>query len=89
MTLAMEGVCGALRLADHDQLELSNMNRVRAGVHEIGSDKTAIVARQIWEIDPYPRLSVPVSVCTRFFVHVDQQSTSPLLHRERPVGWWG
>ena len=34
------------------------MNRVRVVVHEIGSDKTAIVARQIWEIDPYAQLSV-------------------------------
>jgi molybdopterin/thiamine biosynthesis adenylyltransferase/nitroreductase len=57
VTLAMEGV-GSLRLADLDQLELSNMNRVRAAVHEIGNDKSTIVARQIWEFDPYARLSV-------------------------------
>ena len=30
-TLAAEGVCGDLRLADFDDLELSNLNRVPAG----------------------------------------------------------
>ena len=57
-TLALEGACGHLKLADFDQLELSNMNRVRAGVHEIGLPKTVSIARQIMEIDPYLQLTL-------------------------------
>ncbi len=58
LTLALEGVGGHLRLADFDRLELSNMNRIRAGVHEIGVPKVVLAARQIAEIDPYLRISI-------------------------------
>lgn len=53
LTIALEGACGRLRLADFDTLALSNMNRVRAAVHEIGLPKTILAARQIAEIDPW------------------------------------
>jgi molybdopterin/thiamine biosynthesis adenylyltransferase len=53
LTLAMERCCGELRLADFDCLELSNMNRIRAGVHNLGLSKVLIAAREIMEIDPY------------------------------------
>ncbi|MDC3958493.1 Rv1355c family protein [Polyangium jinanense] len=58
VTLALEGVGGMLRLADFDELALSNMNRLRAGVHEIGLHKCVIAARAIAEIDPYVRVEV-------------------------------
>ncbi|MEU0544496.1 ThiF family adenylyltransferase [Nocardia sp. NPDC005978] len=53
VTLALEGVGGAFRLADFDELSLSNMNRLRAGVQHLGLAKTVICARQMFEIDPY------------------------------------
>ncbi len=56
VTLALEGIGGELRLADQDQLALSNLNRLRAGVHEIGVNKAAITARAIYEVDPYAEL---------------------------------
>lgn len=52
LTLAMEGLVDTLKLADFDTLELSNLNRLRAGVHEIGVSKVVIAARQVAEIDP-------------------------------------
>lgn len=58
VTLAMEGVGGTFVLADFDALSLSNMNRVRAGVHDIGVNKAVLTARALYEIDPY--LSVTV-----------------------------
>ena len=58
VTLALEGVGGLLRLADFDELALSNMNRLRAGVHEIGLHKCLIAARAIAEIDPFLRVEV-------------------------------
>jgi molybdopterin/thiamine biosynthesis adenylyltransferase/nitroreductase len=58
MTLAMEGVAGTLRLADLDHVSLSNLNRMRAGVHEIGVNKAVVTARAITEIDPYARVEV-------------------------------
>lgn len=58
LTLALEGIGGFLKLADFDHLELSNMNRLRAGVHEIGLPKTVLAARQIYEMNPYAQLSL-------------------------------
>jgi len=53
LTLALERGCGELRLADFDTLELSNLNRIRSGVHNLGVKKSVITAREIAEIDPY------------------------------------
>jgi hypothetical protein len=52
-TLALEGLCGRLRLADNDRLELSNLNRIPASVFDIGINKAVVVARRIAELDPY------------------------------------
>ena len=55
-TLALEGVFGELRMADFDTLDLSNMNRIRCGVHDVGVNKAVISARQIFEQNPYANL---------------------------------
>lgn len=56
VTLAMERICGELRLADFDVLELTNLNRIRTGVHNLGLLKVYAVAREIAEIDPFIRV---------------------------------
>jgi hypothetical protein len=53
LTLAQEGIGGTFRLADFDTLSLSNLNRLRAGVHDLGLNKAVLTARQLAEIDPY------------------------------------
>lgn len=53
MVLALQRSFGELRIADFDRLELSNMNRIRTGVHELGMSKVSITAREIAETDPY------------------------------------
>lgn len=53
LTLVMERVCGEIRLADFDFLELTNLNRIRTGVHNLGLPKVFSVAREIAEIDPF------------------------------------
>jgi nitroreductase len=53
LTIAMERSCRELRLADFDLYDLSNLNRVRTGVHNIGVPKVVVTAREIAEIDPY------------------------------------
>ncbi|MFI9825834.1 ThiF family adenylyltransferase [Streptomyces sp. NPDC052013] len=53
VTCALEGIGGSFRLADFDTLGVSNLNRLRAGVHDLGVNKTVIAARQMFEIDPY------------------------------------
>lgn len=58
ISLALEEVCGHLKLADFDRLDLSNMNRLRADVAAIGLPKTVLLARQIYEFNPYACLSL-------------------------------
>ncbi len=57
-TLAAQGMCGELRLADFDVLELSNLNRVPATVFDIGINKAEVAARRIAELDPYLQVRV-------------------------------
>lgn len=58
LTLAIERVCGELRLADFDTLELSNLNRIRSGIQNLGIPKVIIAAREIAEIDPFIKVSL-------------------------------
>lgn len=53
LTLTMERGFGELRIADFDELDLSNINRIRTGVQNLKIKKTTIVAREIAEIDPF------------------------------------
>ncbi|MFC5282740.1 ThiF family adenylyltransferase [Pedobacter alpinus] len=58
LTLAMERTCSELRLADFDTAELSNLNRIRTGVHNLGISKTVLAAREIAEIDPFLKVKI-------------------------------
>ena len=62
--LALEGLCGELRLADFDTVELTNLNRIPGGVLDLGVNKAVVCARRIAEIDPYLRVSVHTSGVT-------------------------
>jgi nitroreductase len=53
LTMAIERSMGEVRLADFDTLGLSNLNRLRAGLHNVGVPKVYITAREIAEIDPF------------------------------------
>jgi len=53
LTLIIERICGEIRLADFDVLELTNLNRIRTGIHNLGLPKVYAAAREIAEIDPF------------------------------------
>ncbi|MEJ2870658.1 Rv1355c family protein [Actinomycetospora sp. OC33-EN08] len=52
-TLALEGLCGRMRLADFDDVAVSNLNRIPVGLFEVGENKAVVAARRIAELDPY------------------------------------
>ncbi len=56
--LALEGLCGELRLADYDDIELSNLNRLPVTLADLGLNKAVVASRRIAELDPY----LPVSI---------------------------
>lgn len=58
LALTLEGACGALRLADFDTMELSNLNRVPGTVLDLGVNKAVVAARRLAEIDPYVDVSL-------------------------------
>jgi len=58
VTVAQEHLCGAIVLADFDQLDLSNLNRLNAGFDDLGQAKSTIIARRIAKINPYLEVKV-------------------------------
>ena len=52
-TIALERIVGEIRLADFDDIELSNLNRIKAPLTEMGKNKTISAAQEIAEIDPF------------------------------------
>ena len=58
LTIATERICKEIRLADFDTLDLSNLNRIRTGIHNLGLPKVVIAAREIAEIDPYINVKI-------------------------------
>lgn len=74
LALATERICNELRLADFDTLELSNLNRIRTSVYNLGTPKVVIAAREIAEIDPYLHVEIYPEGITEdnmdsFFIH--------------------
>src|SRR3989338_9709688 len=57
LCLALEGDI-EMKLADNDVLSLSNLNRFRAGLPDLGVNKAVLSARQMYEINPFARISV-------------------------------
>ncbi|WP_437671655.1 Rv1355c family protein [Sorangium sp. So ce131] len=53
LTVALERSAGELRIADFDHLDLSNMNRIRTGAHNLDLPKVVATAREIAELDPF------------------------------------
>lgn len=57
-TIAIERICGEIRLADFDTVELSNLNRIRTGIYNLVINKAILTAREIAEIDPFIHVEV-------------------------------
>lgn len=47
------GIGQEIILADFDELDATNLNRILAGVHQIGLNKTIIASRRIYEDNPF------------------------------------
>jgi len=47
-----------IKIADFDTLEITNLNRIKAKLTDIGSDKTTIAAKEVWNLDPFAKLTL-------------------------------
>lgn len=54
--LAYNGIANALKLAEFDTLETSNLNRLRASIKDVGEPKITLAVRRVYEIHPYADL---------------------------------
>ncbi|MEN9342197.1 MAG: hypothetical protein RIQ54_453 [Candidatus Parcubacteria bacterium] len=58
LTLAMTGGARHIKIADMDTISGSNLNRIRTGIPSVGVHKAVLVARSIYEINPYAMVEV-------------------------------
>ena len=58
LALVLMGGGKRLRLADHDTLELTNLNRIRGSIADLTKPKVSMTAQQIYELDPYADLTL-------------------------------
>lgn len=56
VAIAYSGGSETMKIADPDTLDGSNLNRIRAGIKDLGENKTFIAAKQIYELNPYANL---------------------------------
>ncbi len=52
-SLVMTGGPKRFKVADPDTLEITNLNRIRATLADVGMNKTDIAAKNSWEVDPF------------------------------------
>lgn len=52
------GIGQEIVLADFDELDTTNLNRILAGVHQIGLNKCVIAARRIYEDNPFVNITI-------------------------------
>lgn len=58
LAIVLQGGAKKIKLADLDRLALSNTNRIRTGVDNLGVLKVEMTARQIYEINPYAEVEL-------------------------------
>ena len=54
--LTQAGISQKIILADFDELDTTNLNRIWAGVHQVGLNKAVIAARRIYEDNPFAKV---------------------------------
>ena len=57
-TITQAGISREIIIADFDKLDTTNMNRIQAGIHQIGMDKVIIATRRIYEENPYMEVTL-------------------------------
>lgn len=58
LTIVLQGGARRIKLADHDRLTLTNLNRIRSGVDNLGLPKIEMTARQIYLLNPYAEIEL-------------------------------
>jgi molybdopterin/thiamine biosynthesis adenylyltransferase len=55
LSIIHSGASQQIKIADPDSIDLSNLNRIRTTITNLGLNKTTLAARQISELDPFTK----------------------------------
>lgn len=58
LSIVLQGGGRHIKLADYDTLELSNTNRIRTGIDNLGLPKVEMTARQIYLLNPFAKIEL-------------------------------
>jgi molybdopterin/thiamine biosynthesis adenylyltransferase len=58
LVLTQAGISNDILIADFDELDTTNLNRIIAGSHQIGLNKCVIAARHIYEDNPFANVTI-------------------------------
>lgn len=56
--LTQAGISDEIFIADFDLLDTTNLNRIMAGVHQIGERKVDVAAKRIYEDNPFAKIKI-------------------------------
>lgn len=56
--LTQAGISNDIVLADFDELDTTNLNRILAGLHEVGVNKTVVAAHHVYEDNPFANVTL-------------------------------
>src|SRR3989344_1436433 len=56
--ISQAGISREITIADFDELDTTNLNRILGGVHQVGLNKSILAARRIYEDNPYAKVKV-------------------------------
>jgi len=56
--LTQAGISNNITIADFDNLDTTNLNRILAGVYQVGLNKTIVASRRIYEDNPFAKVTL-------------------------------
>lgn len=56
--LIYSGITREIKIADHDNLDTTNLNRLRGALINVGRPKTHLTAQYIYELDPFTEIHI-------------------------------
>lgn len=63
--LTQAGISNDIIIADFDELDTTNLNRIIAGSHQVGLNKTIVAARRIYEDNPFAKVTTLLKGASR------------------------
>jgi hypothetical protein len=78
LALALQGGSQKLKIADGAVISTSNLNRVLAGINTVGLSKSLIVARKLYEMNPYISLD-------RYDTNIDATTIVNFFEKPWPI----